>query len=197
MWGYNQNCFRRPEFVADSAYLEALRRISLRKFLFVCVLIVACSFLAVAQENTKADFFGGYQWTNIDTGGVTDRLNFNGWNTAVTGYFSKSVGVTADFSGAYGDTLGVSTKLHTYMFGPTLRVPSDKLSPFVHALFGGVHVSGGGVSDSSFGYALGGGIDLGQKNFALRIAQFDYLGSRFGGENQKNFRYSAGVVFKF
>ncbi|MGE5112363.1 MAG: outer membrane beta-barrel protein [Acidobacteriaceae bacterium] len=176
----------------------------MRKTFLVSMLILASCVFAAAQDRKKAEVFGGYQWTNVDSGSGFDRQNFNGWNGAVTGYFNENLGITADFSGAYKSESGVNVKLYTYTFGPTIRVPMDKATPFVHALFGGGHIS---ASASGFGdlgtsngfvYALGGGFDYNaSENFAIRVAQFDYLGTRFEGENGKNFRYSAGVVLKF
>jgi hypothetical protein len=175
----------------------------LRKTLFVACLVLCCAMVTVAQENKKAEIFGGYQWTSADFGSGSDRQNFNGWNAALTGYMNKNFGITADFSGTYKTESGVSVKSYTYMFGPTLRAPG-KASPFVHALFGGDHESanasglGSLGGDSSFAYAFGGGFDYDvAPSIAVRVAQFDYLGTRFGGENQKNFRYSGGIVFKF
>jgi opacity protein-like surface antigen len=173
----------------------------MRKTLFVTILVLACAFAAMAQEAPKAQVFGGYQWTSVDFGSGIDRQNFNGWNAALDGYFNKNFGITADFSGAYKSENGADVKIHSYMFGPTLRMPGEKVTPFVHALFGGAHASGSalGMSAASngFAYAFGGGLDLNAgKNFAIRVGQFDYLGTRFEIESQKNLRDSGGVVFK-
>ncbi len=177
----------------------------MRKTIFVCMLIlVSCIFMVAQDSDTKAEIFGGYQWTNVDDlGSGVGRQNFNGFNGAVSGYFNKNLGITADFSGAFKTESGVSAKLYTYTFGPTLRVPMDKATPFVHALFGGGHFtadeSGTNLLKSNgFVYAIGGGLDVNaSKNVAIRIGQFDYLGTRFESTNFKNFRYSAGIVFKF
>jgi hypothetical protein len=160
---------------------------------------------AAAQDYNKAEVFGGYQWTNVDDlGSGLGRQNFNGWNGAVSGYFNKNLGFTADFAGAYKSDSGVTAKVHTYTFGPTVRVRMDKATPFVHALFGGGHASvtasgvGGLGSSNGFVYVLGGGFDLNaSKNVAVRVGQFDYLGAKFESTNFKNFRYSGGIVFKF
>lgn len=175
----------------------------MRKIIVICTLILAsCIFMVAQDTNNKAEIFGGYQWTSVDFGSGVSRQNFNGFDGAVTGYFNKNLGITADFSGNFKDISGVSTKLYSYTFGPTLRVPMDKATPFVHALFGGAHASanfeGGSGSSSGFAYAIGGGLDVNAtKNVAFRIGQFDYFGTRIEGTNQKNFRYSAGIVFKF
>jgi len=175
----------------------------LRKTILVCMLILAsCTFMVAQDNNNKAEVFGGYQWTSVDFGSGVSRQNFNGFDGALTGYFNQNLGITADFSGNYKTIEGVSAKVYTYTFGPTLRVPMDKATPFVHALFGGGHatagVEGASVSSNGFAYAIGGGLDLNAtKNVAIRIGQFDYFGTRFESENQKNFRYSAGIVLKF
>ena len=178
------------------------KELILRKTFIVLCLILTCSLFTFAQDYSKADVFAGYQWTSVDNGSGFDRLNFNGWNGALTGYFNKNFGITADFAGAYKSESGASIKIHSFMFGPTLRMDGEKASPFVHALFGAAHGSAGfgGLSgtDNAFAYAFGGGVDWNaSKSVAIRVGQFDYVGTRFGGENQKNFRYSGGVVFKF
>src|SRR5713101_4617776 len=68
-------------------------------------------FAAVAQAQSKAELFGGYQYTRPDGG-----PNLNGWNGALTGNFNQTFGITADFSGSYGSGLN----FYTYTFGPKL-----------------------------------------------------------------------------
>lgn len=175
----------------------------MRKILVISVLVLAsCMFVVAQDNNNKAEVFGGYQWTSVDFGSGVSRQSFNGFDGAVTGYFNQNLGITADFSGAFKTVDGVSAKVYSYTFGPTLRVPMDKATPFVHALFGGARATAGFEGDSAssngFAYAIGGGLDLNAtKNVAIRVGQFDYFGTRIEGENQKNFRYSAGIVFKF
>jgi opacity protein-like surface antigen len=176
----------------------------LRKTIFIFILILASCIFMVAQDNdSKAEVFGGYQWTSVDDlGSGVGRQNFNGFDGALTGFFNKNLGITADFSGNYKTVDGISAKIYTYTFGPTIRVPMDKATPFVHALFGGgrFNASGGGesISSNGFTYIVGGGLDVNaSQNVAIRIGQFDYVGARFEGTTFKNFRYSGGIVFKF
>jgi Outer membrane protein beta-barrel domain len=176
-------------------------KLEMKKFLGVVIVLLVISVPMFCQEN-KAEVFGGYQYTRINPGGGVGGENFNGWNGAATYNMTKWLGLTGDFSGAYKSISGVSLKTHTFMFGPTVSMStSEKFKPFVHALFGGAHssasVSGSSISDTAFATALGGGVDVGSKKFAVRIGQFDYLMTRFGGTSQNNFRYSAGVVLRF
>ena len=172
-----------------------------RKLLLVIIgLLVALPVLC--QEYPKAEVFGGYQFTRINPGGGASGENFNGWNAALTGNFNRSLGITADFSGAYKSISDVKFRQYTFLFGPAIASrSSESFTPFAHALFGGAHSSasvfGLSAGETAFAMALGGGVDIGRGVFAARIGQFDYLMTRFGGERQNDFRYSAGVVIRF
>ena len=198
----------------DGTYLKSNFReeTKLRRFLAVALVVIAFGAFSFAQDLPKAEIFGGYQFTSLDAqelGAGQDRVNLNGWNAAVTGYFNDNFGITADFSGAYGKPdfgggVEVETRLHSYLFGPTVRFGGERATPFVRALFGGIsgraEALGIETTDSSFGMALGGGFDVNASpNFAIRVAQFDYMYSKLfdAAEAQNNFRYSAGVVIRF
>jgi hypothetical protein len=46
-------------------------------------------------------------------------------------------------------------------------------------------------------FALGGGPDVKvNDNFAIRVAQVDYLGDKVADETGNNFRFSVGVVIR-
>jgi hypothetical protein len=174
----------------------------MRKVIGFAAMLMLLSLPVLCQDYPKAEVFGGYQYTRINPGSGISGDNFNGWNAALTGNVSHWLGVTADFSGAYKSISGLSLKQHTFMFGPTIAShSSDKFTPFAHALFGGARSSGDALgfsaSETAFAMALGGGVDIGSKNLAFRVGQFDYLMTRFGGTTQNDFRYSAGIVFRF
>jgi len=184
----------------------------IRKLVVVCVMISLCSLQAFSQEeSTKgAEIFGGYQYLRANTGiplSGLDSFTSNGWNAAVSGYFSRNLGVTTDFSGNYGKPsvqgVGLDTKLYTFMFGPAIRFPNtSRITPFAHALFGGgrfsVGAAGQSASETDFTWAAGGGIDVGlSPHLAVRLAQADFLQTRVAGQSQNHFRYSAGIVLKF
>ena len=182
----------------------------IRNFVVVCALL-SLSLVAFGQERgeaPKAEIFGGYQYFHANSGmSGLGGFNLNGWNASASGFFSRNLGVTADFSGSYGTPsvlgVGVKTNFYTFLFGPTVRVPnSSRLTPFAHVLFGGGRLSGSafGVSASStdFTWAAGGGVDVNlSRNFAIRLGQADFLQTRVAGSSQNNFRYSTGIVLKF
>ncbi|HEU0184713.1 MAG TPA: outer membrane beta-barrel protein [Blastocatellia bacterium] len=102
--------------------------------------------------------------------------------------------------------VNIEASLSTFLFGPRLTlIRGKKVEPFVHGLLGVARSSfdvsspgiTGGGDDNAFAFALGGGVDIkAHKNFAIRVAQLDYLGVRGGGARLNGFRYSAGVVIR-
>src|SRR5215475_278675 len=97
------------------------RSAMLRKLAVACAVVCFASILASSQEAEapKGEFFAGYQYLHATTGisGV-NGFSLNGWNASMSGFFSRNLGVTADFSGSYGSPSGVTARLHTFLFGP-------------------------------------------------------------------------------
>jgi hypothetical protein len=114
--------------------------------------------------------------------------------------------------------VSASGNLFTYNVGPVFKFRTSHFEPFGEVLFGGAHSNFYGnlynncgracvsksPTNNAFDFIIGGGIDipLGE-HFAIRPAQFDYLLTRFGNDftggnnNQSNFRFQAGVQFRF
>lgn len=188
------------------------------------MLVAACGTIAFAQSSDKAkpEFFAGFSVDSIDTGidssGVFVRNGDNrqtayGFETSVTGYFTRRFGIEGNVDGHYktktfdvsatatGPIVPIEVKIAGYNFmgGPHLRFPSDdsKVVPFVHALFGGNHTrlrgTGLGVtvndSETDFAMKFGGGIDFGvSDHVGVRVAA-DYnpvLERNSGGATSDN-----------
>lgn len=187
----------------------------MRRFLLSVVLSTLFALPLMAQDNSRIEVFGGYQYLrvgNADGGGAS--LNTNGWNTSATFNLYKYLGVAADFSGSYktlypGAVFPIDVHMYTYTFGPVVTLHSGL---FAHALFGGAHSiptacalysgspdeCGSGVYNG-FAMMLGGGLDARvTKSLAVRVLQIDWVRLPFkqGGENN-NLRFSTGVVFRF
>ncbi len=188
----------------------------MKTLLSLIVLVALISVPVMAQDTPKAEVFGGYQYTRLNNvGGSGVDINANGWDGAVTGYFNKYFGVTGDFSGSYktfsqtiqGVSVNVPVRIYTYSGGPVIAYREGKINPFVHALFGGVHVSAKAsaagqsvsVSENGFTTMVGGGVDAQlNKAVAVRLAQFDWVYYHISGESfSNNFRLSTGIVFRF
>ncbi len=166
-----------------------------------------------ARFNPSAPYTQGH---SLNGGGGSATFNLTqyfGIKAELQGYGSTQVGFNVPAVGS-GNVQG---NLFTYLFGPQVKIRSEKVHPFIHVLFGGAHsnvyahaynvvcgTTDCGVatpSSDAFAMVAGGGIDIPiTKTIAIRPAGIDYLLTRFnnpltGTNNQNNFRYTAGVVF--
>ena len=157
---------------------------------------VACG----AQSLHNSDAYFGYSRLGSDTfypnvGGL------NGWNAAVHIHMKPFLGVEGDVA-HYGLGADASVpKTTTYLFGPRVTLKAAGIALFAHGLIGGEHSSnsaGVDINDSSFAYALGGGVDLPLLPFfAWRVgADRMTAPSLSPGEGQK-YRFNTGVVLRF
>lgn len=191
----------------------------MRKLLFLIILISACSFAIQAQDDVSPlEIFGGYSY--LRTGNPYDQ-DSHGWNTSIAANLTKYVAIKADFGGYYdnysraavGGPISVSNRVHTYLFGPQFNFrATEKVNPFIHALFGGAHdktiatraASRTVVTDNGFAMAVGGGLDAKlSDSVSFRVFQTDYLLTRYRDPNLAprakrsihHFRLSTGLVF--
>ena len=159
------------------------------------LLIPVLLFLPLAAQAQGTQIFGGYSYVRLDT--APSKTNFNGWNVSLTEKFFKVLGATADFGSTYASPNGVKATQTTYLFGPELSLPA-RVSPFVHALFGGARYSAAGTSVDSFATAVGAGIDVhAGPLLGFRLIEADYLTTDFSGTRQNDLRMSAGILLRF
>ena len=196
------------------------------------------------KDSSKVSVFGGYSYLHYNNGTDTSLYGTNEQNVTANGngiVVSAAFNLTNMFAvvGEYGfyhasslsniGTLApgetVTANLQTYLFGPKVSFKSNSpIKPFVQVLIGD---ASGTVKDSyasnsligprasTFAMAPGGGLDWkANGHLSIRLAQFEYLMTRFSNSNtltevgegrlgdggngmQNNFRYSAGVVYNF
>jgi opacity protein-like surface antigen len=158
---------------------------------------------------------------------VWDSQNLNGGGGDITFFPTEHFGIKADFQGYNNSTQCPSStssitgcasgNLFTYMFGPVVKYRVGKLEPFGEVLFGGAHsnfyvnacnnnsgLCSASPTSTAFTMAVGGGVDLALTHrFAVRLFDVDYVPTRFtdnfigGNSAQNNFRFQAGVQFRF
>ena len=197
---------------ADSFPGQFIREGIVMRCACIFLLCLFVSGFAFGQDS-RADLFGGYSYVNIDTNGLTSRQNANGWEASVSGNFNKWFAVEGDVSGYYKTysvnlksldlgILDVKVTDYSYAGGPRIN-----LRPvFIHALFGGDHLTGSalGYSVSQDGLAglVGGGVQWKVSGPWSVRASADYAFTRhniFGGPSvtQNNVRASVGIVYSF
>jgi hypothetical protein len=167
-----------------------------------------------AQEviTPKAEVFGGFSISSIPgvsptydptTGLPTSysRKMFMGWQAAANLNLTRHLGIVGDFGGQYasipgatvlGVTIpGFSMNTYQFLFGPQIAFRKPRVTPYIHALFGGIKEGVGSlsvtdpvtgltvttpaVSSTGLGMGFGGGMDINiSDRLALRIPQFDW-----------------------
>jgi opacity protein-like surface antigen len=185
----------------------------MRKFALIPFMFILLGGLAAAQIPTSGNVFIGYSFQNVSSSTLNlnlDRANLQGWEASLEGKLFPVLGIVADFSGHYGsesfpeavpggiENASVSAHELEVMFGPRVSISVGKFRPFAEVEVGVGHVNTNGLgSDTSFASAAGGGIDYRIiKPVAVRL-QGDWVGTRFFGTTQNDFRLSTGVVLRF
>lgn len=172
----------------------------MRKSLLFLFLLSLVAFPAAAQNDyPRAEVYLGYNFLRADL--IATHENAQGWEASLTGNFHKNIGLEADFAGHYGRVAGIGFQDNLFLFGPRIAARRERVTPWAHALFGWANSKILTASSNDFAFDLGGGLDVNvHKHVALRPGQVDYIFIRdpFNlGSNSNNFRYSAGLVFKF
>ena len=182
----------------------------------MCPNLILAFFLLTAavgfgQEWPRGEVFGGYSYSNLDTRGVTQRLDANGWEGSATANLTRWVGLEADGAGHYTSLTVFGTKVpirqYSLMAGPRFAYHFGTVMPFAHVLFGVDRLSANVLgspsgSDNAFTAAAGGGVDVSiSRSIAVRLLQAEFVLTRHqetsGAGTQKNFRVAAGLVFRF
>ncbi len=184
----------------------------MKRFFLLTTLIALCASPTYAQDRSRPEFFAGYSFETLDSGikssdfagtgipstSLEQRYKLNGFNVSATGYLTKRLGITGEFSAGFErriDDFGVvqtRAKFSVYNLtaGPQVKFFSNRrATPFVHALFGvarrslkeTVDASGGSPitfaedNTTSFAMNLGGGIDVRLNDrIDIRVIQVDY-----------------------
>jgi opacity protein-like surface antigen len=143
-------------------------------------------------------------WTH-----VTGDVGKNGWDISGAYNLGPHFAAEAEAFGAYGDTtiLTIIAKQHEYGFMGGGKVNFDtkneKFTPWVHLLLGVGHtgldtnVPGADNSDTSFAWALGGGIDYNITNNVAARGKADLYHTSYFGEGDTHARWGVGVVYQF
>ena len=157
--------------------------------------VLLLGMLGQAQEYPTSEIFGGFSYLNTGDG---SRESLFGWQSSVTGNFSRTVGLTADFGGQYRSRFGTTLQGYEVLFGPRFTKRGERFTGFVHALFGVEHARAAGISDTGLAMGFGGGLDVNASDrIAIRVFQVDYIPNRFSGSWFHDARVGVGVVFKF
>ena len=177
-----------------------LKIMPVRKTLLLVValfLIVLGSQLAVAQQVTRYDVFGGYSYLRLDSKsyGFANDSNLQGAELA------GAYNITPHFSGILdlGAHFAQNEHFYSFMAGGQAAIKKYHGRLFAQALFGkarNAYEIPTVPSNLGRSLAFGGGYDLPfRKRFSIRVFQVDYISTHTYSANQNNLRFSAGLVF--
>jgi hypothetical protein len=215
----------------------------MRRMIFLAIGLFLFSIPSFAQEviYPKAEVFGGFSMSSIP--GVTNfnpttglptlvRKSLMGWQASANYNLTHHLGIVGDFGGQYGSIPGVtvlgvtipgySMNTYQFLFGPQVVFRGSRVTPFAHAMFGGIRegigsttvtvagvsVTTPGVSSTGLGMGIGGGLDINiSDRLALRVPQFDWTPRHIPGTTvlgvtvpgtwaTGQIRFGIGVVIK-
>ncbi len=174
------------------------------------VTTIAAPALQAQDDTTKLELYGSYDYVrfNINANVVgqppSQTFNANGGGGELMYNIKPWLGVLGDVSGLWATNATAQGAAIPYLFGPRASFRHAKITPFVEVLFGGVATSSG-IEQSGwqthFALTAGGGIDVRlSKHFSLRPVQAEYFLTKIPdgiSNRQNNFRFGAGIVFRF
>ena len=186
----------------------------MRNLLGVVLLVAVTSAAPVLEaqgEPSKFELYGGYNYVrfniNANVAGQPPSQTFNG--NGGGGDFMYGVnnwfGVLGDMGGYWATNSARQGAAMPYLFGPRVSLlHHGKVTPFIQALFGGVLTSSGIEQtgwQSHFAMTAGGGIDVKlSRHFSIRPVEAEYFLTKLPdglNNRQNNFRFGAGIVFRF
>ncbi len=158
-----------------------------------------------APEFARYEIFAGADYSSANQ--VKSSSALVGFNVGGDAKLKKWFGGVADF-GYYSYSHGLAAPtVTTVLAGPEFYIPSDRITGFLHVMFGGAHTGNAGATpDVSFAYAVGGGFEYTiDRHWAVRVSGDDVLSSfvqSFGTPGQSphtraNARASGGVAYRF
>jgi hypothetical protein len=175
-----------------------------RYALILSALMIPLATAAAQKPQLRnSDVYFGYSRTINDTfyqgtGGL------NGWNGALHIHLAPFFGGEAEVA-QYG--VGANSNIPrttNVMFGPRVTVKAMRIAVFAHGLVGVEHTANsssngpeGGVSETGFSYALGGGVDLPLLPFFAWRFSGDRISSTDSPAEGTKARFSTGLVFRF
>jgi opacity protein-like surface antigen len=179
--------------------------------LIVLTLLIGFRLPAKAQDVTpRFEAYLGYDYMRDNaTNDLThvppsQSVNGNGGSGQLEFNATPWLGAVGDLGGYAVARNGFATTHQiSYLFGPRVNFCRGRVTPFAQVLLGAVWASDAIVlgSKTAFGMTAGGGIDVTlSRHFAVRPVQAEYFLTKFsdGANNrQNNFRYSAGIIFRF
>ncbi|HXG68391.1 MAG TPA: outer membrane beta-barrel protein [Blastocatellia bacterium] len=193
----------------------------MRKISLLIAVFLLTAIPTLAQEAPTVEVFGGYSYFSSDIrldnpfdddedDFFDQREGLHGVGFSIAGNFHPNVGIVADLSYNKREidipfAPDLDSSKFTFLFGPRFTYRGGAVDVFGHTLVGGVRSKFEDFdSVTDFALGLGGGVDIkAGDNFAIRVAQIDYIPQRtediFTDDSEwiHNVRFQIGAVFRW
>jgi outer membrane protein OmpA-like peptidoglycan-associated protein len=155
-----------------------------------------------AQPPSRFDIFTGYSWLHPGYNSVPNAQEYidKGFTVSATYFFNRNIGLGIDSGNHFGCCC---PRIFTVEAGPTIRFPTEHVTPFLHAMTGmhRMELLAPFGSDNNFGIIAGGGLDVSVvHHVSIRLFQADYEYARhdYGvlQPRMNGVRLSAGLVWQ-
>ena len=166
---------------------------------------------AYERADNNADAFDRKKINGATVNFASEKQGYNGFQAEFNQNVTRHIGIVTSFSGTYkntgyvdgisGKTYDARVQRYDLMIGPRYNWRGERVTPFVHGLFGISHIRAEfddrTRSATAFAMAFGGGLDVHAGDHVdVRVIQVDYLPTFFNGKRQDNIRASAGIKIK-
>ncbi|MFZ0820582.1 MAG: outer membrane beta-barrel protein [Candidatus Acidiferrales bacterium] len=189
----------------------------MRKSFWVLVLLAILAFASPAKaqnEEPRLEVFGGYSYArfnvNANVPGIAPSATYNGNGGSGQLEYNANhwLGVVGDlggFSAASSGSGSFAGGVFTYLLGPRVNFRRGKVTLFGQTLFGAAWTTDGIAQstgpENNFAMTAGGGIDFKvSRHVSVRPVQAEYFMTKIPdglNNRQDNFRFGAGIVFRF
>lgn len=176
----------------------------MRRLIPCLCLLLLCAGTALSQNQdySKWDFTAAYVYNDLETPSPQTRNHLHGGSGTVGWNYRRWAALEGDVTVTTAEVASVRRTLWTFGVGPRFTKRGSFAQPFVHAIFGGGHLSGYAPKDT-WGWSgkMGGGLDLvASKHVAIRAFEFDYYRyhghtDNIGTQRLDNFTLSLGIRF--
>ena len=201
----------------------------MKNMLLILLFIVPICANAQNEDDFFLDISGGYSYVHANfTGAGQKKSSYNGWKTSLIADPGEWFNFEFDFAGRYNSStiqlpvqvetcppvclpaISVDSTEHEYLFGPRIRFPKKRASPFTHILFGASHVTSHatlplifptfpinlGTSRTGFAMVAGGGVDVKISKHIIWRNQVDYFLTNLFNQVENNARFSTGFAVR-
>ncbi len=177
--------------------LDSITSIMEEEFELICP---GCDSSVTSSKFLKKGFEGAFTVNVNSYFGIAVDVRY-GFDDIITGRVSNGSDLDINANIEYKDL--------AILAGPRFAFRTERVTPFVHALFGmdrgkvksvlaGTETDSWENEETGLGIAVGGGFDVNLGNtVALRLAQVDYYLTRYNEEIMNNISFSGGIVFRF